>query len=345
MVIGALEGDMSGVKTKGGGRMTRKINQEEYEVLKNLNDKWKWIARDKDEEIWAYNSRPNKLEESWDAWTFTELNKDLFQFIKWEDEEPYNIAELIEEYDSSKEIILHEDFDVDNLTLKQLDGFKQTLKVIKESEETEVKKDKEWALNKLDDYLSVEGVNEARNALTFAKGVINQLDEPEVLSQEWVDENVVEGDFRGEQQFWYGRFIEEEKVRSLLVPKQELPVIPQWVADNIESKKRVGTRLNVAMSAFPETSLEKELDIDEHECNEIYARAWLDGYTVKKEKKYQVKDKNVFMLFKLDGKVVPTAEHFIVSITSNIENDLTEQEIKDYDERYFAFAEPVEEEE
>lgn len=56
----------------------------------------------------------------------------------------------------------------------------------------------------------------------------------------------------------------------------EEPVIPKWVADDIESKKKVGTRLNVAMSEFPESKLEQELGIDEHECNELYARAWLD---------------------------------------------------------------------
>ncbi|MBG9983331.1 hypothetical protein HYO62_00355 [Aerococcaceae bacterium DSM 111022] len=41
-------------------------------------------------------------------------------------------------------------------------------------------KDKEWAQKEVDRYLSYEGVNEARNALVFAKGVIDQLDEPEI---------------------------------------------------------------------------------------------------------------------------------------------------------------------
>ena len=72
-------------------------------------------------------------------------------------------------------------------------------------------------------------------------------------------------------------------------------MIPQWVADNIESKKRVGTRLNVAMSEFPEFKLEKELDIDEHECNEIYARAWLDGYEVVEEQRYYLKIGNLYL--------------------------------------------------
>ena len=42
-----------------------------------------------------------------------------------------------------------------------------------------MKKDKKWAQREVDRYLSYEGVNEARNALMFAKGVISQLEEPE----------------------------------------------------------------------------------------------------------------------------------------------------------------------
>ena len=97
-----------------------------------------------------------------------------------------------------------------------------------------MKKDKEWLkglineegivmdMNLLgrhdDQYWKNENIKINKGRLFY---LIDQLDEPEVLSQKWVDENVVEGDFRGGQQFWYGRFIEEEKVRNLLVPKQE----------------------------------------------------------------------------------------------------------------------------
>ena len=58
----------------------------------------------------------------------------------------------------------------------------------------------EWAQKEVDRYLSYEGVNEARNALVFAKGVINQLDEPEIteeqawnlISEKYGGENLVE---------------------------------------------------------------------------------------------------------------------------------------------------------
>ena len=52
-----------------------------------------------------------------------------------------------------------------------------------------MKKDKKWAQKEVDRYLSYEGVNDARNALVFAKGVIDQLDEPEVLTPDWIERN------------------------------------------------------------------------------------------------------------------------------------------------------------
>ena len=86
-----------------------KINREEYEVLKELDDKWKWIARDDD--LSVYDDKPVKVHSVIPCWdiriTKSEwrvINRSLFQFIQWEDEEPYNIAELIEEYVLGKRI-------------------------------------------------------------------------------------------------------------------------------------------------------------------------------------------------------------------------------------------------
>ena len=176
-----------------------------------------------------------------------------------------------------------------------------------------MKRDKEWATGEVDRYLSYEGVNEARNALVFAKGLINQLEEPEVLSQ-------------------------------------ELPVIPQWVADNIEDKKRVGVLLSVAIAGFPEFKLQKELNIDEHECNEIYARAWLDGYTVEeKEQKYYVmnNDNGIMLVRMMDGKTITEPQTFFkfedMCEEEKISHRFSEQEIKDYDPRYWVFRKPIEE--
>ena len=88
-----------------------KINHEEYELLKELGDKWKWIARDGEcNSLNVFSVRPIKVHSQWNymdvgykhAGLTKEENK-IFQFIQWEDESPYNVTELIEEYEDSKE--------------------------------------------------------------------------------------------------------------------------------------------------------------------------------------------------------------------------------------------------
>lgn len=93
-----------------------KINREEYETLKRLegdSDDWKWMVRNSagsdSEKLYVYSEKPYK---DYDAGVWTDGNRDfiigsrvfivedyLFQFIQWEDGEPHNIRELIEEYE------------------------------------------------------------------------------------------------------------------------------------------------------------------------------------------------------------------------------------------------------
>lgn len=77
--------------------------------------------------------------------------------------------------------------------------------------------------------------------------------------------------------------------------RQELnkPVIPQFVADWIEECKNDDFHL---FGAMEEMSLhQKKLDywFREDDNMELFARAWLDGYTVEEEKLYLVKIKGV----------------------------------------------------
>ena len=105
-----------------------KINKEEYEVLKDLDDRWKWIARDElRNSVYVFYKKPNKYSTYWEDedMIYEQIDENLFQFIKWEDDEPYNIQELIEEY-------LY-----DNQPKLFIDGQEQSFEFIEESEETE----------------------------------------------------------------------------------------------------------------------------------------------------------------------------------------------------------------
>lgn len=68
----------------------------------------------------------------------------------------------------------------------------------------------------------------------------------------------------------------------------ELPVIPQFVANHIEGSKQMGKRLNIALSESPETEMILQMNITIFEANNIYAKAWIDGYEVTPEPKMQI---------------------------------------------------------
>src|SRR5699024_4380296 len=222
-----------------------KINQEEYEVLKALDDKWKYLARNNmyGAKLEAHTSRPYKMTDShWSNGDMTlELlgGEHLFQFIQWEDKEPYNIQELIEEY-------LY-----DNRPKLFIDGQEQSFEFIEESEETEVKdlewvkaklkkdhKDGEVAKSQIKDGEKIDGIDlnsywrGRQTANYIARCYLEDLDEPEVLSLEWLDEN---------KSSWTklkidGYYIPVEKLQNLLVLKQE--EVDQAYKDGYETGKQ-----------------------------------------------------------------------------------------------------------
>ena len=72
------------------------LNEDEKVILRNVPKHYKWIARDKNGFICMYIKKPSKCEYSWGGCKYMLLPfYDLFQFIKWEDEEPYSIEELL----------------------------------------------------------------------------------------------------------------------------------------------------------------------------------------------------------------------------------------------------------
>ena len=73
------------------------LTEDEKVILKVLlNEKYKWIARDKNDWLYVYASKPKKGITIWEN-TGSPMMPfvHLFNFIKWEDEEPYSIEELL----------------------------------------------------------------------------------------------------------------------------------------------------------------------------------------------------------------------------------------------------------
>lgn len=84
-------------------KMTQKslLSEDERVILRNLDKKWKWIARDmEDNNLHIYTLEPTKVIDCWnvaglDNYENFYIYNHLFQFIKWNDKEPYNIEELL----------------------------------------------------------------------------------------------------------------------------------------------------------------------------------------------------------------------------------------------------------
>ena len=95
------------------------------------------------------------------------------------------------------------------------------------------------------------------------------------------------------------KYIQKDAVIRLVseLDEPQKVTIPQFVADWIEECKNDDFHL---FGAMEEMSLhQKKLDywFREDDNMELFARAWLDGYEVEKEKRYLVKMKNLRALF------------------------------------------------
>ena len=81
------------------------------------------------------------------------------------------------------------------------------------------------------------------------------------------------------------------------IDEQQKPVVPKFVAEWIEEGKRSGWHLQKALSRLDDDEKVGDWAYDENddlipERVDIFARAWLDGYDVEKEKLYTVEIPN-----------------------------------------------------
>ena len=77
-------------------------------------------------------------------------------------------------------------------------------------------------------------------------------------------------------------------------------MIPRFIADWIVQAKEDGYNIAGAINEAPRGAVDDWLEL---ENVDIFAEAWIDGYTIEKEKRYTVKMKGMdkeFTMFKLD---------------------------------------------
>lgn len=74
-----------------------KLTKFEYEYLKFAKEnEYNFIARDKNNNLYLYSSKPWKAENDWDYEDrTTPVFAELFKFVKWENESPMLIEELL----------------------------------------------------------------------------------------------------------------------------------------------------------------------------------------------------------------------------------------------------------
>ena len=75
---------------------TPKLTEDEKVFLRNVPKEYKWIARDLSGMVYIFIERPEKGQAIWYGCGQPMIPfYHLFQFIQWEDEEPYSIEELL----------------------------------------------------------------------------------------------------------------------------------------------------------------------------------------------------------------------------------------------------------
>lgn len=96
-----LENDISFI-VRNETKIEGILSKVERAILESIDKTYKWIARDEFEEwLFLYEDKPIKDDKNrWinsERCISLELFKHLFQFITWQDDEPYKIEELLKE--------------------------------------------------------------------------------------------------------------------------------------------------------------------------------------------------------------------------------------------------------
>ena len=172
--------------------------------------------------------------------------------------------------------------------------------------------------------------------LEDAKEIVSQIDEPQ--KDKGVDMCILceRGPYTGG--IICGPCLEENSL-----PKKV--VVPKFVAEWIEELKKSHSNLAWVWQVYPnETKIKNWLESN----TEKFMRAWLDGYEVEQEKLYTVEIAEAILMKITRGsniqyKMLPLGNVTDVFAKAIYTTRLTEQEIKQKDERLWQFAKEVEE--
>lgn len=74
-----------------------KLTRFEYEYLKAAKENgYNFITRDKDNRLYGTSEKPKKYNTTWASrGAYIGMFESIFKFVKWKDEEPYNIDDLL----------------------------------------------------------------------------------------------------------------------------------------------------------------------------------------------------------------------------------------------------------
>ena len=81
----------------------KQFSQDTLNFFKYIDKKWKWIAKDNNESVRVFQNKPTKNSRYWETEnefeetrSLSTINQNLFQSIKWEDEEPIYIDNYVD---------------------------------------------------------------------------------------------------------------------------------------------------------------------------------------------------------------------------------------------------------
>ena len=78
------------------------LSTGEYHILKNVEPIYEFIARDYNGGLYLFETHPDKKSFVWDSDDSAiniKCHQHIFKFVKWEDDEPWEITKLLERYE------------------------------------------------------------------------------------------------------------------------------------------------------------------------------------------------------------------------------------------------------